>query len=196
MSRSVSLLRRPARIRLAIGASLLVSLLQPVQGLAQGGPAGSGHPPPDLNRPADSPAAGVTLDKLFTSLDLQPAQMDAWRVYAGRVDAYLQLFYRQQPVQATDSAPRQLARVVDRLQNQLASIEEIERAVRGLYQVLTPDQRRQADAMLLATLPSGLLGTASAPTGDMSSTPRSGPAGRGSAGGGPPGGAGGGPGGF
>lgn len=133
------------------------------------------------------------MEKLYGALALQPGQHAAWALYVARVDAYLQLSYREKPVQATDTAPRQLARLVDRLQNQLAALEDMERAGRELYLVLSPDQRLQADQLLLASLPSGVTGVAT-PCAPESPSRTNGP--RPGRGGGMPPGGGGGGGGF
>lgn len=152
--------RASARLLYGIPGSLLaLALAQAVPVQAQPGGAG-GRPPggPVAEAASEQLAGPAPLDRLLAALELQPEQQAAWQAYLGRLDAYLKQYYREQPAQASDSLPRQLARLVDLQQNRLAALEEIEAAVRELYKVLTPPQRQQADQLLLATLPPSLTG--------------------------------------
>jgi hypothetical protein len=106
------------------------------------------------------------LEQLRETLALTTAQQPLWQAYAGRLDAYTQLHYREKPAQPDDSAVRQFARLVDQQQNRLAALEDIERAAMDLYAALTPEQRKVADQRLMATLPVfASAGTVSAGTG-------------------------------
>lgn len=114
----------------------------------------------DPPEPAVPPAAPVVpatlrpLDQLREGLALTPQQLPLWQAFAGRLDAWTQLHYRERPVPSEGTeAPRQFAHLVDLQQNRLAALEDIERAAADLYAVLTPEQRKQADQRMLATIP-------------------------------------------
>ena len=96
-----------------------------------------------------------TLDQVRDRLRLTPQQQGLWRAYEGKVDAYTGLYYREKPVLATeeDSAARQVGRLVDKLQNRLAALEDVERAAKDLYSSLSSEQQKTANQMLLSTIP-------------------------------------------
>ncbi len=83
------------------------------------------------------------------------AQQALWNAFDARVQAYLELVYREKAVSAAQgtSAPRQLAQRVDHARNRLAAMEDVEDAVRGLYASLSPEQQKTADQLLVAALP-------------------------------------------
>lgn len=93
--------------------------------------------------------------KLKEQLVLQDAQIPVWTRYVARIDAYSQMFYQERPVAsyAEDSGPRQLGRMVDRVQNRLAALEDIESAAKDLYAVLTLEQKSVADKWMVASVP-------------------------------------------
>jgi hypothetical protein len=96
-----------------------------------------------------------TLEQVRDRLGLTPEQQPLWRAYQSKIEAYTDLYYRQKPVLASqeDTAVRQIGRLVDSLQNRLASLEDVERAARNLCASLTPEQQKTANQMLLLTIP-------------------------------------------
>jgi hypothetical protein len=52
-----------------------------------------------------------------------------------------------------DAAPHQIGRLVDNLQNRLAALEDVESAAKALYAGLNADQKKIANEMLIATIP-------------------------------------------
>jgi len=88
-------------------------------------------------------------------LQLTTAQLDYWVRFASSLDAYSKLFYEEKPIAAyaSDSAPRQFAHLTDSLQNHLAALEDIERAAKDLYAVLSPNQQTIANQWLVSTVP-------------------------------------------
>lgn len=146
---------RFARINLAVQALLLVSAASLLPACsAEAGPADD-QPPPDWSSPPPMGPEAQTqsLEQLFKQLNLQPQQLPLWQTYAKRVEDFLDLRYREQPALASHTAPQQLKRLVLIQQNRLAALESIEDAARALYDKLTPEQRKKADAQLLRTVP-------------------------------------------
>jgi hypothetical protein len=88
-------------------------------------------------------------------LKLTDAQLPLWLAFMARIDDYSKVYYRERPTSATsgDSAPRQIGRLFDNMQNRLAALDEIERTAKALYAVLDPDQRQTADQLLFSTIP-------------------------------------------
>jgi hypothetical protein len=76
----------------------------------------------------------MTLEQLRIRLALTPEQLSQWSAYEGKVDGYTQLYYREKPILASQESTvsQQIARVVDRLQNRLAALEEVEGAAKAL----------------------------------------------------------------
>lgn len=110
---------------------------------------------PANTAPVAAAATPRPLEGLRNDLALTPQQLPLWQAYAGRLDAYTQLHYRERPAPpaGTEAATKQLARLVDQQQNRLAALEDIERAAADLYALLTPEQRKLADQRLMSTLP-------------------------------------------
>ena len=107
------------------------------------------------NPPAVAQHYDSTLEQLRDRLQLTPEQQGLWHAYEGKVDAYTGLYYREKPVLASegDSATRQVGRLVDKLQNRLAALEDVEGAAKSLYSGLSPEQQKTANQMLLSTIP-------------------------------------------
>ena len=111
------------------------------------------------NAPAVQNAQGsfeLTLEQLRDRLKLAPEQLPLWTNYANKVSAYIEVFYREKPVLASqqNTAPQQVARIVDTLQNRLAAMEEVESATKKLYAALNAEQQKTANQTLLSTIPS------------------------------------------
>jgi hypothetical protein len=111
--------------------------------------------PSALNYPISSGNYDSTLEQVRDRLALTPEQLPLWRAYAGKVDAYTGLHYREKPAIASqeEAAPRQIGKLVDTLQNRLAALEEVEAAAKPLYASLNPEQQKTANQMLLSTIP-------------------------------------------
>lgn len=108
--------------------------------------------------PAYASSAGiydVTLPQVRDHLALTAQQQPLWSAYESTVNAYAASYYREKPVLPSqeDTAPHQIGRLVDNLQNRLASLEEIERAAKTLYASLTPEQQKIANQMMISTIP-------------------------------------------
>jgi hypothetical protein len=115
--------------------------------------------PSPVSVPAVSKAVGkleVTLAQLRDRLVLKPEQQALWIAYAGKVNAYAEVFYREKPVLASQetTALQQVGRLVDSMQNRLAALEDVEIAAKNLYASLSSDQQKIANQLLVATLPS------------------------------------------
>ncbi len=120
------------------------------------------------------------LDQARDRLELTAPQQQLWQAYEASIDAYNGLHYREMPVVSAqgDKAPRQIGRLVDNLQNRLASLEEVEQASKILYAGLTAAQQITADQLLLATVPmfvssAGTMNPTPGPSGRSDSTKRS-----------------------
>ncbi len=98
----------------------------------------------------------VTLEQLRDRLVLSPQQAAPWNTFADKVSAYADVFYHEKPVLASQesTAPHQVGRLVDNMQNRLAALEEVESAAKRLFASLGPDQQKTANQLLLATIPS------------------------------------------
>ena len=126
-----------------------------------------------LNYAGASGLYNDALSHLRDKLNLTPAQQPLWRAYEGKVDAYTGQHAREKPVLASahETAPQQIVRLVQNLQNRLTALEDIELAVKTLYAVLTPEQQKILNPLLLSTIPTfSQPGNAGGPTGD---SPRS-----------------------
>ena len=88
-------------------------------------------------------------------LKLTDAQQPLWSDYVARIDNYNKVYYQETPVSSRtgESAPRQIARFIDNMQNRLATLDEIERSTKALYSVLDTDQKQIADEFLFSTIP-------------------------------------------
>ena len=113
--------------------------------------------------PPPGPAMGNSLSSVQTLLALQPGQEALWQKYETAVNAYITLHYQERPVLASenDAAPVQIRRLVDSQSNRLAALEDIETAAKNLYAALSPEQQKQANQRLLATIP--VMGGGTAP---------------------------------
>jgi hypothetical protein len=98
----------------------------------------------------ESPA-GILGDRL----QLTPTQQAYWADYIAKIDGYTKVFYQEKPASAfkAEAAPRQIGRMIDKLQNQLAALDEVETSAKALYSILTTAQRQTADEWLLSTVP-------------------------------------------
>ena len=71
---------------------------------------------------------------------------------------------------ASDTAPRQFARLTDSFQHRLAAQEEIEEAAKDLYAVLNADQQKIASQSLLSTVPTFVSAAHCVPTDSKART--------------------------
>jgi hypothetical protein len=114
--------------------------------------------PPKGPVPAPGPALRreITLEQLRDRLTLSEAQRGLWQAFEAKVRDCTEDFYREKPVLASQevTAPQQISRLVDKQQNRLAALEEVERASKNLYAALNPAQQKTANQWLLATIPS------------------------------------------
>ena len=110
-----------------------------------------------------------SLNALHERLKLTEVQQPYWNDYVARINDYTMAFYQERPAAAfkAEPAPRQIGRLIDKLQNHLAVLDEIERSAKSLHAALTADQRVIADEMILSTVP--LFGSGS---GDACPPPR------------------------
>ena len=97
----------------------------------------------------------ISLEQLRDRLALKTEQQALWGAYADKVNAYADVFYREKPVLASQesTAPHQVGRLVDNMQNRLAALEDVEFAAKKLFESLSPDQQRIANQRLIATIP-------------------------------------------
>ena len=139
----------------------LLLVLGPVIASAQ---ADNSTPPTTANAPATVAPKGsanasgkleISLDQLRDRLVLQPEQQALWGAYADKVNAYADVFYREKPVLASQesTALHQVVRLVDNMQNRLAALEDVESAAKKLFESLSPDQKKTANQLLIATIP-------------------------------------------
>ena len=110
----------------------------------------------------------LTLEQLRDRLKLSSEQLPLWTNYANKISAYTGVFYREKPVLASqqNTAPQQVARLVDALQNRLAALEEVESATKKLYAALDGEQQKTANQLLLSTVPSFAMGGSGAGSDD------------------------------
>jgi hypothetical protein len=141
---------------------LLIVFLAPVAAWSQSSDtpaAAESKPAKEIPSAQNYPSPGgkydSTLEQVRDRLALTPEQLPLWRAYAGKVDAYTGLHYREKPAVASpeEAAPRQIGKLVDILQNRLAALEDLEGAAKTLYASLTPEQQKTANEMLLSTVP-------------------------------------------
>lgn len=133
-----------------------------------GGPPGSrGSPPAEMGgalpRGANSAAAArrmmieqnnERLAKAYSQLAISAQQSTAWDSYASSVGALMADVLRAQQVEPEDAGGLQrLDLRVDAARNRYAAIENVADAMRALYASLSDDQRRTADRVLPATVP-------------------------------------------
>jgi hypothetical protein len=104
---------------------------------------------------AQSRSPEGSLAQFHDRLALTVQQQGFWSAYESKVEAYTSAYYRQKPVVPApeDSAPHQVGRMVDNLQNRLAALEEVEIAAKDLYAILIPDQQKIANQLLISTIP-------------------------------------------
>jgi hypothetical protein len=104
---------------------------------------------------AQSKGPEASLAQFHDRLALTVQQQDFWSAYESKVAAYTSAYYRQKPVVPApeDSAPHQVGRMVDNLQNRLAALEELESAAKALDASLIPDQQKIANQLLISTIP-------------------------------------------
>jgi hypothetical protein len=104
---------------------------------------------------AQSKSPEGSLAQFHDRLALTVQQQGFWSAFENKVDAYASAYYRQKPVVPApeDSAPHQVGRMVDNLQNRLAALEELESAAKALYTSLIPEQQLIANQMLISTIP-------------------------------------------
>jgi hypothetical protein len=112
--------------------------------------------PPKVAAPGPAGKREITLEQLRDRLALSEAQRGLWQAFEGKVRDYTEDFYREKPVLASQevTATQQISRLVDKQQNRLAALEEVERATKNLYAALNPAQQKTANLWLLATIPS------------------------------------------
>ena len=96
-----------------------------------------------------------SLAQVHDKLQLTDTQAPLWADYVARLDEYSRVFYGELPAAAyrDDAAPRQIGRLTDKMQVRLAVRDEIEGAAKALYAVLSPEQKKTADQLLITTIP-------------------------------------------
>jgi len=137
------------------------------QAPAAGGPAAT-NGESTSSGPVVAPPAPIydnNIAQVRDRLHLTEPQQQYWMQYVARIDEYVKVYYQERPVSAfkTDTAPRQIGRLIDTQQNRLAVLDEVERAAKTLYAVLDPDQRNIADQNLISTIPNFATGSALCP---------------------------------
>jgi hypothetical protein len=116
-----------------------------------------------------SPVAIVQaeLDRIEDELKLTPAQLDAWRPYAERVQKLADYIARSRAdargVSASANAVQQLEQIASSAGIRATAVDEIVVAGRAFYSTLGDDQKRIADRRLW--LPVSLLATGVMPPG-------------------------------
>ncbi|RKT50757.1 LTXXQ motif family protein [Azonexus fungiphilus] len=93
------------------------------------------------------------LRKTADALKLTPPQNALWETYQAAVGALLADQRRVQGYRARQDAAQQIAGKVDAVRNRLSALEDIQDAAGKLYAALDEGQRKQADALLAATVP-------------------------------------------
>jgi len=75
--------------------------------------------------------------------------------YVAKIDVYSKVYYQERPptTSSGETAPRQIGRLFDNMQNRLAAMDDIERSAKALYAVLDEEQKKTADQILLSTIP-------------------------------------------
>jgi len=166
--------RRFARIAAPALAALALAACAPAGG--PGGARGEGGPPDgDARRGPPESQGGPSLGSMRSrdearqwllaqntrqlaeaqrQLRLTPAQVPAWDAYAASVGALVHDLGRfdADPVNATSM--QRMDRRVDRARNLYTALEGVSEAMRGLYAVLSDEQRLVADRVLAGTVPS------------------------------------------
>ena len=121
-----------SRVRGLAAAVLALALVAPVAAMAQR----------DAN----------PLDTLHQALRLAPAQEGAWAIYRGTADSAAHAGDRRQAAQAMFArldSPHRVDLIAAEMRAELADLEREAQAVKALYAVLTPDQRRIFDQRTL-----------------------------------------------
>jgi len=113
---------------------------------------------PDLsaqNQSAPPALHDDTRAQVEDRLKLTAPQLPYWGKYQATLDAYSKLFYEEKPIgtYASDTAPRQFARLTSSLQNRLAALEDIEDAAKALYASLNGEQQAIANQSMISTVP-------------------------------------------
>ena len=148
--------RRIAAGRTKSRAACLVALLMPILLCAQ--PVGRAAPASEGISASQSALREVSLADVSDRLGLSPEQHILWDAYQARVDAYTNAYYRQKPTlpSAEEAATHQIGQLVDKLQNRLAALEDVEGAAKDLYASLTPPQQKIANEWLVLSIPTFL----------------------------------------
>jgi hypothetical protein len=103
-----------------------------------------------------SDARQQRFSELEAKLKLKDAQWPLWENYQEKISA-LNADLARNPngaLVAQDSAIKQIDRKADVVRNRLTALEEIGDAARMLYNALDPEQKKVADTLLAATVPS------------------------------------------
>lgn len=112
--------------------------------MMHGGPHGAHGP-----RGGGDPVAQSEkrLAEFKTQLKITPAQESAWQAFANRASQQAQAMktlMAQQP-DTSGTAPERMARHTEQMKTRLADMEAMNKVVKDLYAVLTPEQRTLAD---------------------------------------------------
>ena len=91
--------------------------------------------------------AAQHLDKLKTSLKLQADQEKSWSTLASTVEAQAKRMgeLRKERTEAPRTAPERLEMASKFTQERARNLEEMSKAMKGLYDTLTPEQRAVLD---------------------------------------------------
>jgi hypothetical protein len=118
-----------------------------------------------------SDARQQRFSELEAKLKLKDMQWPLWENYQEKISA-LNADLSRNPngaAIAQDSAVKQIDRKADVVRNRLTALEEIGDAARGLYKALDAEQRKVADTLLAATVPSLYDSIGPAPHGSINS---------------------------
>lgn len=92
------------------------------------------------------------LDTLHQALHLAPAQESAWAIYRGSADSAARAGDRRRAAQtlfARLDSPHRVDLIAAEMRAELADLEREGQAVKALYAVLSPEQRRVFDQRTL-----------------------------------------------
>lgn len=141
----------PALAALALSTSLVAGLAQAqtASAPAPAKPVASAPKGRDLPDPAQR--AQEHLARLKADLKITAAQDKAWQAFAAQATQQAQAMktqHDQQPDRAELAklhAPERMARHTEQMKQHLAAMETLNKAVKDLYAVLTPEQQTLAD---------------------------------------------------
>ncbi len=120
------------------------------------------RPPFEAEDAADR--VDTRLERLREDLQLRDDQKAAWEKYADRVLALADDISRQRvrdQAKSEESPVERLNGIVDVARNRLTALEDIAAALKALYPVLTPEQKKLAATRLISLIPTAASGPSS-----------------------------------